>query len=118
MLYKSILETIGNTPSVKINNLGPEGVDIYVKPEYFNPGSSVKDRLALNIINDGEASLDFSSGPIFHRDGTPPVEIALSNRLYPVARTLTDFMNYPESENAFLLSLKSLLPEIKFCFAK
>ncbi|MBT5909601.1 MAG: hypothetical protein HOH25_07370 [Opitutae bacterium] len=69
------------------------------------------------IINDGAASLDFSSGPIFHRNGAPPVEIAPSNRLYPVARTLTDFMNYPESENAFLLSLKSLLPEIKFCFA-
>lgn len=69
------------------------------------------------ILNNGAASLDFSSGPIFHMDGAPPVEIALSNRLYPVARTLTDFINYPESKNAFLLSLKSLLPEIKFCFA-
>lgn len=69
------------------------------------------------ILNDGAASLDFSSGPIFHRNGAPPVEIGLSNRLYPVARTLTDFMNYPDSKNAFLLSLKSLLPEIKFCFA-
>lgn len=69
------------------------------------------------ILNDGAASLDFSSGPIYHRDGAPPVEIDLSNRLYPVARTLTDFINYPDSKNAFLLSLKSLLPEIKFCFA-
>lgn len=69
------------------------------------------------IINDGAASLDFSSGPISHRNGTPPVEISPYNRLYPIAQTLTDFMNYPENENAFLLSLKSLLPEIKFCFA-
>lgn len=69
------------------------------------------------IINDGLASLDFSTIPIYQRNGEPPVGIPPSNRLYPVARTLTDFMNYPESENAFLLSLKSLLPEIKFCFA-
>ena len=54
MLYQSILETIGNTPSVKINKLAPKGVDLYVKPEFFNPGSSVKDRLAINIINQAE----------------------------------------------------------------
>lgn len=69
------------------------------------------------ILNDGAASLDFSSRPIFQRNGAPPVEIGLLNGLHPVARTLTDFMNYPETKNAFLLSLKSLLPEIKFCFA-
>ena len=69
------------------------------------------------IINDGAASLDFSSGPIFRKNGDPPVAVSPSNRLYPVARTLTDFMNYPESEKASSLSLKSLLPEIEFCFA-
>jgi hypothetical protein len=69
------------------------------------------------ILNDGAASLDFSSRPIFQRNGVPPVGIGLSNRLHPVARTLTDFINYPENKNAFLLSLKYLLPEIKFCFA-
>jgi cysteine synthase A len=54
MIYSSILNTIGNTPSVKINNLAPEGVNLYVKAEYFNPASSVKDRLAFSIIDEAE----------------------------------------------------------------
>jgi cysteine synthase A len=54
MIYESILGTIGNTPVVKINRLAPEGVTMYVKCEAFNPLSSVKDRLAIAIIEDGE----------------------------------------------------------------
>jgi len=53
-LYGSILDTVGNTPAVRVNNLSPEGVDIYVKAEFFNPAASVKDRLALNIIEAAE----------------------------------------------------------------
>ncbi|HEX7992044.1 MAG TPA: pyridoxal-phosphate dependent enzyme, partial [Stenotrophomonas sp.] len=53
-LYNSILDTIGNTPVVKLNRLAPAGVDIYVKVESFNPAGSVKDRLALAIILDAE----------------------------------------------------------------
>jgi len=55
-LYQSILDTIGNTPAVKINNLGPQNVNIYVKIESFNPMGSVKDRLALGVIEDAERS--------------------------------------------------------------
>jgi cysteine synthase A len=54
MIYSNILETIGNTPVIKIQKLAPEGIDIYVKVEAFNPMSSVKDRLALGIILDAE----------------------------------------------------------------
>lgn len=54
MIYNNILETIGNTPVVRINRLAPEGVDMYVKVEAFNPMASVKDRLALGIIEDAE----------------------------------------------------------------
>merc|ERR1719436_2385363 len=54
-LYDDITKTIGNTPIVKINKLAPEGVELWVKLEYFNPLSSVKDRLALAIVEDGEA---------------------------------------------------------------
>jgi cysteine synthase A len=43
-IYENILETVGNTPVIKINQLAPEGVTIYAKAEYFNPCSSVKDR--------------------------------------------------------------------------
>ena len=52
--YASILETIGNTPVVRINKLGPPGIDLYVKVEAFNPLGSVKDRLALGVIEDAE----------------------------------------------------------------
>mgnify|MGYP001546750898 FL=1 len=53
-LYQSILDTVGNTPAVKINNIGPENVNLYVKIESFNPMGSVKDRLALGVIEDAE----------------------------------------------------------------
>ena len=52
--FASILETVGNTPSVKINKLAPAGIDLYVKIEAFNPLGSVKDRLALGVIEDAE----------------------------------------------------------------
>jgi len=54
MIYQSILETIGNTPIVRINRLAPTGVEMFVKIEAFNPMSSVKDRLAWAIIQDAE----------------------------------------------------------------
>lgn len=54
MIYDSILETIGNTPVVRLNRIGPDHVDIYVKVESFNPMASVKDRLAFAIVNDAE----------------------------------------------------------------
>jgi len=54
MIYDSILDTIGNTPIVKLHRLPPKHVDMYVKVEAFNPGGSVKDRLAIAIILDAE----------------------------------------------------------------
>jgi len=54
MIYNNIIETIGNTPVVRINKLAPEGIDMYVKVEAFNPMASVKDRLAIGIIEDAE----------------------------------------------------------------
>ena len=54
MIYNNILETIGRTPVVRLNSMAPDNVDIYVKVESFNPMGSVKDRLALAIINDAE----------------------------------------------------------------
>jgi cysteine synthase A len=52
--FASILGTVGNTPVVKINKLAPPGINLYVKIEAFNPLGSVKDRLALGIIEDAE----------------------------------------------------------------
>jgi cysteine synthase A len=55
-LYRNILETIGRTPVVRLNRLAPDGVDVYVKIEAFNPMGSVKDRLALGVIEAAEQS--------------------------------------------------------------
>jgi cysteine synthase A len=52
--FANILETVGNTPVVRINKLAPSGVDLFVKVEAFNPLGSVKDRLALGVIEDAE----------------------------------------------------------------
>jgi cysteine synthase A len=56
MKYENILQTIGNTPVVKLNRFGPDHVDMYVKVESFNPMASVKDRLAYAIIKDARDS--------------------------------------------------------------
>lgn len=56
MKYDNILQTIGNTPIVKLNRLAPEGVEIYTKIESFNPLASVKDRLAYAVIKDAKDS--------------------------------------------------------------
>ena len=61
-LYASVLETIGDTPCIRINNLAPDGVTIYVKAEFFNPAASVKDRLAIAIIDQAEALGDLKPG--------------------------------------------------------
>src|SRR6476620_11537887 len=54
MIYGDISQTIGRTPVVRINRLAPPHVTIYVKVEAANPGGSVKDRLALGILQDAE----------------------------------------------------------------
>jgi cysteine synthase len=60
--YQSILETIGNTPVVRINRLAPPAVNLFVKIEAFNPLGSVKDRLALGVIEAAEKSGELKPG--------------------------------------------------------
>jgi cysteine synthase A len=62
MIYDSILQTIGNTPVVRLNRMAPDHVEVYVKVESFNPMGSVKDRLAFAIINDAKESGDLQPG--------------------------------------------------------
>ena len=62
MKYENILQTIGETPVIKINRLAPEHVEMYVKMESFNPMASVKDRLAFAIINDARQSGKLKEG--------------------------------------------------------
>src|SRR4051812_24316268 len=60
--FASILETVGRTPVVRINRLAPPGVNLFVKVEAFNPLGSVKDRLALGVIEAAEASGELKPG--------------------------------------------------------
>ncbi|MEQ8205656.1 MAG: cysteine synthase A [Woeseia sp.] len=62
MIYDSILDTIGNTPVIRLKRMAPPGVELYVKVESFNPMASVKDRLAFAIINDAEKRGDLKPG--------------------------------------------------------
>jgi cysteine synthase A len=60
--YQNILETVGRTPVVKVNRMGPPGVNLWVKVEAFNPLGSVKDRLALGVIEAAEKSGELKPG--------------------------------------------------------
>jgi cysteine synthase A len=60
--FDSILGTVGHTPVVRINKLGPKGINLYVKVEAFNPLGSVKDRLALGVIEAAEKSGELKPG--------------------------------------------------------
>src|SRR5216110_3282741 len=55
-LFDSVLDTVGDTPCIRVNHLAPDHATVYVKAEFFNPAGSVKDRLALGIIEDAERS--------------------------------------------------------------
>ena len=67
MKHDNILGTVGDTPIVRINHLAPAGINLYVKIEAFNPLGSVKDRLALGVIEDAEKSRRTQARPDRHR---------------------------------------------------
>jgi cysteine synthase A len=92
--YNSILETVGNTPAVRINNLAPDGVNLYVKIEAFNPMGSVKDRLALGIIEAAEASGDLKPGQtvVEATSGNTGIGLAMvcAQKGYPLVVTMAE----------------------------
>jgi len=94
MIHTSITDTIGRTPIVRINRLAPAGVDMYVKVEAFNPGGSVKDRLALAIILDAEARGDLKPGQMVVEATSGNTGIALAMvcaaRGYPFVALMAD----------------------------
>ena len=79
MKVNNILETIGNSPLVRINNLYPVGYEVYVKLEKTNPGGSIKDRIALSMVEDAEAKgiLNPSSVLIEPTSGNTGIGLAL-----------------------------------------
>src|SRR5436305_13179141 len=92
--YQNILETVGNTPVVKINRLAPEGVNLWVKVEAFNPLGSVKDRLALGVIEAAERSGELKPGQtvIEATSGNTGIGLAMvcAAKGYPLVLTMAE----------------------------
>src|ERR1700674_4460801 len=92
--YESIVETIGNTPVVRINRLAPQGVNLFVKIEAFNPLGSVKDRLALGVIEDAERRGTLKPGQtvIEATSGNTGIGLAMvcAQKGYPLVVTMAE----------------------------
>ncbi|HPF45441.1 MAG: cysteine synthase A [Alphaproteobacteria bacterium] len=93
-IYENIVETVGNTPVVKLNNLSPDNVNIYAKLEYFNPMGSVKDRLALGVITDAEKRGVLKPGQtiVEATSGNTGIGLAMicAQRGYPLVITMAE----------------------------
>ncbi len=93
-LYDNILQTIGNTPIVKLNKLGPRDVNVYVKVESFNPMGSVKDRLSLNVIETAERNGTLRPGQtvIEATSGNTGIGLAMvcAQKGYPLVVTMAE----------------------------
>jgi len=93
-LYDSIIETIGDTPCIEVRSLAPDGVRLYVKAEAFNPGGSVKDRLAVSIIEEAEKSGALQPGQtvVEATSGNTGIGLALvcAAKGYPLVVTMAD----------------------------
>ena len=92
--FSNILETVGNTPVVRINRLAPDGIDLYVKVEAFNPLGSVKDRLALGVIEAAEKSGELKPGQtvIEATSGNTGIGLAMvcAAKGYPLVVTMAE----------------------------
>ena len=92
--FRSILETVGNTPVVRVNNLAPPGMNLFVKIEAFNPLGSVKDRLALGVIEAAEQSGELKPGQtvIEATSGNTGIGLAMvcAQKGYPLVLTMAE----------------------------
>ena len=92
--YQNILETVGNTPVVRINRLAPAGINLFVKIEAFNPLGSVKDRLALGVIEAAEKSGELKPGQtvIEATSGNTGIGLAMvcAAKGYPLVLTMAE----------------------------
>lgn len=93
-LFNNILETIGNTPAVRINKLAPDNVNLFVKVEAFNPMGSVKDRLALGVIEEAEKSGALKPGQtvVEATSGNTGIGLAMvcAQKGYPLVVTMAE----------------------------
>ena len=112
-LYDSIIDTIGNTPCIRINKLAPEGVRLYVKVEAFNPAASVKDRLAISIIEEAEKRGDLKPGQtvVEATSGNTGIGLAMvcATKGYPLVVTMADSFSIERRKLMRFLGAKVVL---------
>ena len=111
--YANILETVGNTPVVKINRLTPPNVNLYVKIEAFNPLGSVKDRLALGVIEDAEKTGKLKPGQtvIEATSGNTGIGLAMvcAQKGYPLVVTMAETFSVERRKLMRFLGAKVVL---------
>ncbi len=111
--YENILETIGRTPVVRLNKLAPEGINVYVKVESFNPMGSVKDRLALNIIEQAEKDGTLKPGQtvVEATSGNTGIGLAMvcAQKGYPLVVTMAENFSIERRKMMRFLGAKVVL---------
>jgi cysteine synthase A len=111
--YDSILETIGHTPVVRINKLAPPGVELFAKVESFNPMGSVKDRLALGVIEAAEKSGELTPGRtvIEATSGNTGIGLAMvcAQKGYPLVVTMAESFSVERRKIMRFLGAKVVL---------
>ncbi len=111
--FDNILQTIGNTPVVRINKLAPEGVNLFVKVESFNPMASVKDRLALGVIEDAERSGALKPGQtvVEATSGNTGIGLAMvcAQKGYPLVLTMAENFSVERRKMMRFLGAKVVL---------
>ena len=111
--YDSILGTVGNTPVIRINRLAPEGVNLFVKVEAFNPLGSVKDRLALGVIEAAEKSGELRPGQtvVEATSGNTGIGLAMvcAAKGYPLVVTMADSFSIERRRLMRFLGAKVIL---------
>jgi cysteine synthase A len=112
-LFDSVLDTIGDTPCIRVNNLAPRGVTIYVKAEAFNPAASVKDRLAVNIIEAAERAGTLEPGQtvVEATSGNTGIGLAMvcAQKGYPLVVTMADSFSIERRKLMRMLGAKVVL---------
>lgn len=112
-IHNNILETIGNTPVVKINKLAPEHVNLYVKVEAFNPLGSIKDRLALGVIEAAEKSGELKPGQtvVECTSGNTGIGLAMvcAQKGYPLVVTMAESFSVERRKLMRFLGAKVVL---------
>ena len=113
MIYDSILHTIGRTPIVRINRLAPAHVTMYAKCEFFNPLSSVKDRLAIAIIEDAERTGALKAGQtvVEATSGNTGIALAMvcAAKGYPFVATMAESFSVERRRIMRMLGAKVIL---------